>query len=90
MLKDWLLPKHLNTKEYKKYYLQQDGAVPHTANQVKNWLKEKMNKKFMDKSRWPPHSPDLNPCNFFLWGYLQQKVYSPMPQNLDELKVNIE
>ena len=85
MLKDWFWPEHLNTKEYQKYYLQQDGA-----NQVKNWLKEKMNKKFMDKSRWPPHSPDLNPCNFFLWGYLQQKVYSPMPQNLDELKVNIE
>ena len=90
MLKDWFWTKHINTKEYKKYYFQQDGAAPHTANRVQNWLKEKMGKKFMDKSKWPPRSPDLNPCDFFLWGYLKQKVYSPMPQNLDDLKANIE
>ena len=90
MLKDWFWTKHINTKEYKKYYFQQDGAAPHTANRVQNWLKEKMGKKFMDKSKWPPRSPDLNPCDFFLWGYLKQKVYSPMPQNLDDLKAKIE
>ncbi|KAJ8962740.1 hypothetical protein NQ318_001138, partial [Aromia moschata] len=24
---------------------------------------------------WPPRSPDLNPCDFFIWGDLKQKVY---------------
>lgn len=24
---------------------------------------------------WPPHSPDLTPPDFFLWGYLKLKVY---------------
>ena len=44
----------------------------------------------MDKIRWPPRSPDLNPCDFYLWGYLKSKVYNPLPNSLDELKMNIE
>ena len=44
----------------------------------------------MDKNRWPPRSPDLNPCDFYLWGYLKSRVYNPIPNNLDELKCNIE
>jgi len=35
---------------------------------------------------WPPRSPDLNPCDFFLWGYLKDKIYVQMPQTIDELK----
>jgi hypothetical protein len=38
----------------------------------------------------PPRSPDLNPCDFFLWGYLKSVVYNPYPKTLDDLKVNIE
>ena len=32
----------------------------------------------------------LNPCNYFLWGYLKSRVYNPLPRNLDDLKTNIE
>jgi len=46
--------------------------------------------KFLDKTKWPPRSPDLNPCDFFLWGYLKARVYSPLPKTLDDLKRNIE
>ncbi len=38
---------------------------------------------------WPPRSPDLNPCDFYLWGYLRSKIYYPKPKNRDDLKVNI-
>jgi hypothetical protein len=24
---------------------------------------------------WPPRSPDLIPCDFFLWGYVKDKLY---------------
>ena len=34
---------------------------------------------------WAPHSPDLNPCDFWLWGYLKSLVYKPMPNNLPSL-----
>ena len=35
---------------------------------------------------WPPRSPDLTPCDFFLWGYLKAKVYEQRPQTLEALK----
>ena len=43
----------------------------------------------MNKQQWPPRSADLNPCDYFLWGYLKSKVYKPLPKSLDELKANI-
>ena len=39
---------------------------------------------------WPPYSPDLNPLDFYLWGYLKSKVYSnPYPDTVEQLKKNI-
>ncbi|KAF2367907.1 hypothetical protein FHG87_001352, partial [Trinorchestia longiramus] len=38
---------------------------------------------------WPPRSPDLTPCDFFLWGYLKNKVYFSPPQDLEELQNRI-
>ena len=39
---------------------------------------------------WPARSPDLNPCDFFLWGFLKSKVYSPRPATLAQLQANIQ
>jgi len=36
--------------------------------------------------RWPPRSPDLTHCDFFLWGYLKTKVYEQHPVTLEVLK----
>ena len=38
---------------------------------------------------WPPCSPDLTPCDFFLWGYLKSKVYRTPPNDLDDLRARI-
>ena len=35
---------------------------------------------------WPPRSPDMTPRDFFLWGYVKERVYvPPLPADLDEL-----
>ncbi len=39
---------------------------------------------------WPAHSPDLNPCDYFLWGYLKSTVYRPKPVDTDMLLKNIK
>jgi len=37
---------------------------------------------------WPPRSPDLTPCEFFLWGFLKEAVCVPsLPTNLDDIKI---
>ena len=38
---------------------------------------------------WPAQSPDLTPCDFFLWGYLKGEVYKHGPRNLVELRMAI-
>ena len=38
---------------------------------------------------WPPRSPDLSACDFFLWGYLKSKVCVRKPRTVDDLKVSI-
>jgi hypothetical protein len=32
------------------------------------------------------HSPDLTPCDLFLWGYLKAQVYQHRPQTLNGRK----
>ncbi|GBM90321.1 hypothetical protein AVEN_116311-1 [Araneus ventricosus] len=38
---------------------------------------------------WPPRSPDMNPCDFWLLGYLKDVVYGNPTANLAELKNRI-
>jgi len=39
---------------------------------------------------WPPCSPDLTPCNFFLWGFVKDSVYiPPLPRPLNKLRDQI-
>ena len=38
---------------------------------------------------WPPRSPDLTPCDFFLWGYIKSKVFVNPPQTIHNLRQKI-
>ena len=74
---------------------QQDGAKPHQANMVMEWLDGIFEDRMLAiRSRrgdtWAPSSPDLNPLDFFLCGYLKEKVYKPLPTSLEELKSRIK
>ena len=37
----------------------------------------------------PPRSPDFNPCEFWLWGYLKDVVFSTLIVHLAKLKPRI-
>ncbi|EZA62935.1 hypothetical protein X777_15527 [Ooceraea biroi] len=39
---------------------------------------------------WPPYSPDLNPCDFFLWGYIKDHCYAENPDTVSDLVVAIK
>lgn len=38
---------------------------------------------------WPARSPDLTPCDYFLWEYLKYIVYREPPNNISDLKTKI-
>jgi hypothetical protein len=90
MLKKYFWPNLKRTPNYEKFYFQQDGATPHTATATQTWLRGKFGPKFIDKHSWPPRSPDLNACDFYLWGYLKTRVYNPLPKSIEDLKANIQ
>ncbi|CAF1305382.1 unnamed protein product [Rotaria magnacalcarata] len=45
---------------------QQDGAKPHTHHLSQQWCRVNF-PSFIDKDRWPPNSPDLNPLDYCIW-----------------------
>ena len=60
-------------------YFQQDSAMCHTSVGTIGLMR----KKFLDQViyrngdyNWSPRSCDLTPLDFFLWGYVKDKVYA--------------
>lgn len=81
-----------NRVHREQQWYQQDGATPHTANTSLEWLDRKFPDRLISRRRepeWAPHSPDLNPPDFYLWGYLKDRVYVNNPQSIPDLKAAI-
>ena len=73
-------------------YFQQDGAPAHYSNIVRDFLDRNFPNRWIGRRgplEWPAHSPDLTPCDFWLWGMLKDEVYREKINNLDELKQKI-
>lgn len=71
------------------FYFQQDGAPPHYHREVTSFLHENFPNRWIGRRgsvEYPPRSPDLTPLDFFLWGYLKDKVYGRKPKTIEELK----
>jgi hypothetical protein len=79
------------TEEEKLYgYFMQDGTMAHTADFSVAVLEEVFGERLITCGLWPPRSPDLNPCDYYLWGTLKDRVYVNNPHSLQELKENIQ
>ena len=76
-------------------WFMQDGARPHRTAQVFEFLQEYFDNRvialdypsFSGKGMdWPPYSPDLNLCDYFLWGALKDTVFQKSPTTVQELE----
>jgi hypothetical protein len=63
-------------------WLMQDGARPHTANVALGFLYDTFDSQ-------PPNSSDLNPWDYFLWGFLKEKIFPKQLQRIMELRALI-
>lgn len=72
----------------------QDGAPPHWKKGITDFLKSHFQNRIIaiksNCTDWPSFSPDLNPCDFFLWGYLKDNIYKNEIQDVDSLKEMIK
>lgn len=91
MIREFFLPK-LEEMDLGDVWFQQDGATAHTARCSMELLRENFHERLISLRGdlpWPARSPDLAPCDFFLWGYLKSVVYTDRPRTLVHLKDNI-
>ena len=92
MLQNFLQPKlHDLFEEHgvENVWFQQDGATDHTSRRSLGLLREMFPGHVVSLRGdigWPPHSPDLSPCDLFLLGYLKAQVYQHRPQTLEALR----
>jgi len=70
----------------------QDGAPAHRSLRARETLRHYFGDRIVGLGHdieWPPRSPDLTPCDFFLWGFVKSKVYVTPPQSIDDLSNRI-
>jgi hypothetical protein len=71
-------------------WFMQDGAWPHTVNIVLDFLHDNFDSRVISNrfpnrfacgQNLPPNSPDLNTCDYFLWGFLKKKIFPKATNN---------
>lgn len=89
------LPTYLQDvplQERRDIWFHQDGAAPHNARIISDYLNAVFRNQWIANAgpiRWPARSPDLNPLDYFLWGYLKNFVYETQPLDAEDLKNRI-
>lgn len=87
--------KQINDGSLNGMWFQQDGATVHRTGRVLRYLDRQFGQRMMAMSSiqghdWPARSPDLNPLDFFAWGYLKSRVFRPRPATMPQLIARIE
>lgn len=86
------LLSHLPDNLRQRMWLQHDGATCHFALQVRNHLNVAYPERWIGRGgtiHWPARSPDLNPVDFFIWGYFKEIVYARESTSEQELRRKI-
>lgn len=86
------LLEDINLNERLNMWLQHDGAPPHFHCEVRQFLYRQYPEKWIGRGgfiSWPPRSCDLTPLDFFLWGYIKDRVYVNKPTTREDMKDRI-
>lgn len=94
MLQNEILPaiREIAGDNFENIWFQQDGAAPHFGLNVREYLNTVFPNRWIGRRgpiEWPARSPDLTPLDFFLWGYLKDRVFKTKPLTLNELRQRI-
>ena len=72
---------------------QQDGAPPRWGSDIRRFLDAIFPNRWIGRdgpTPWPPRSTDIPPpLDFFLWGYVKDKVFSTPVPDITNLKARI-
>jgi hypothetical protein len=68
------------------------GAPPHWGRILRDYLDATFPNHLLGRDgplAWPPRPPDSRPLDFFLWGYVKDKVYANKVTGVADLKTRI-
>lgn len=74
-------------------WFQHDGAPAHFDGGARNVLNRRFGEKWIGRGGpqiWPPRSPDLNPIDFFVWGFMKSLVYETIVETEEDLIARIQ
>lgn len=70
--------EQLGNRRARFAWFMQDGAPAHTAKESRQLVQTMFSNRCVGRYfniEWPPRSPDLSPLDFFLWGFVKNRVY---------------
>ncbi|GFQ81453.1 uncharacterized protein TNCT_466291 [Trichonephila clavata] len=77
---------------FANHYLKQDGATPHIGRQVKVLLSANFGESLIYR-HFPgarsSRSPDLSSSDFWMWGFLKDRVYRGGFRTLPDMKASL-
>jgi len=86
LLMEDLLPE---IREFSEFYIfQQDGAPAHRARETVALMTNET-PDLIIPTLWPPNSPDLNPVDYKIWGFMQEMVYNTKVRDVEDLRKRI-
>ena len=83
------LQEILPVRLMQEQWVQQDGASPHVSGKALQWINDHFPDRRISRRTdcpWSANSPDLNPLDFHLWGYLKDKLCGKVFRDTHELK----
>ena len=85
-MKDVPLHVHMNM------WMQHDGALSYYILCSKQVMNEIFDEKWIGRGgpvAWAPRSPDLTSTDYFLWGFVKDRVMAVAPTTPDDMKERI-
>lgn len=95
LLQNQVVPalRNLPGIDFNRLWFQQDGCPAHFTAAVRHYLNGTFPNRLISRGGnilWPARSPDLAPNDFFLWGFIKQKVYDRQrAEDVEELRQRI-
>lgn len=71
---------------------QHDGCPAHYYQRVRQWLDVNYPQRWIGRGGpipWPARSPDLTPCDFYIWGHMKALVYDRPIRDVEDLREKI-
>lgn len=95
LLQNDIIPAMNNVAAEEEFlpWFQQDGCPAHNTGDVRAVLAMRFGDRVIGNdypTHWPARSPDLAPCDYFLWGYLHDQLYDGIAfENIEALENEI-